>query len=180
MCNHSIFLVQFGIYYTLEFFKKLKLHSACGLEQFWYFLKNSLVQLIPNWTRMITYTYFVQKGITLKDSPCEVLQALSWLYGVKKRAWYSILIHRIESHNCWLLRLNLLRSRSADLMLGKTPTEDLAALIATMRNGAGDEDQWTMEREECVAQLVVDCQLLLVTENDEYLGGWALVDPFCT
>ena len=63
-------------------------------------------------------------------------------------------------------------------MLGKPPTEDLAALIAIMRNGGGDEDQWTMEREECVAQLVLHCEWLLVSDNEEYLGGWALVDPF--
>lgn len=62
-------------------------------------------------------------------------------------------------------------------MLGNPPTEDISALIAAMRSGP-EEEQWTMEREECVVQLVEYCYQLLVTEEEECLGGWALVDPF--
>lgn len=34
-------------------------------------------------------------------------------------------------------------------MLGNPVTEDIAALIAAMNKGP-EEEQWTMEREECV------------------------------
>lgn len=62
-------------------------------------------------------------------------------------------------------------------MLGNPVTEDIAALIAAMKNGP-EEEQWTMEREECVAQLVQHCKQLLLTDEEECLCGWALVDPF--
>ena len=56
-------------------------------------------------------------------------------------------------------------------------TEDIAALIAAMKNGP-EEEQWTMEREECVAQLVQHCKQLLLKDEEECICGWALVDPF--
>ena len=62
-------------------------------------------------------------------------------------------------------------------MLGNPVTEDIAALIAAMKNGP-EEEQWTMEREECVAQLVQHCKQLLLTDEEECICGWALVDPF--
>ncbi|XP_031551215.1 phosphatidylinositide phosphatase SAC2-like [Actinia tenebrosa] len=62
-------------------------------------------------------------------------------------------------------------------MLGNPLTEDLTAAMAALKGGE-EEDPWTMEREECVAQLVLHCQWLLLSETDECLGGWALVDPF--
>lgn len=62
-------------------------------------------------------------------------------------------------------------------MLGNPMTEDIAALIAAMKNGP-EEEQWTMEREECVAQLVQHCKQLLLTDEEECICGWALVDPF--
>lgn len=64
-----------------------------------------------------------------------------------------------------------------DVMLGNPVTEDIAALIAAMKNGP-EEEQWTMEREECVAQLVQHCKQLLLTDEEECMCGWALVDPF--
>ena len=62
-------------------------------------------------------------------------------------------------------------------MLGNPVTEDIAALIAAMKNGP-EEEQWTMEREECVAQLVQHCKQLLLSDEEECMCGWALVDPF--
>ena len=62
-------------------------------------------------------------------------------------------------------------------MHGNPVTEDLAALIAAMKNGP-EEEQWTMEREECVTQLVQHCKQLLLTDEEECMCGWALVDPF--
>ena len=62
-------------------------------------------------------------------------------------------------------------------MLGNPVTEDIAALIAAMKNGP-EEEQWTMEREECVAQLVQHCKQLLLRDEEECICGWALVDPF--
>lgn len=69
------------------------------------------------------------------------------------------------------------RQTLIDVMLGNPVTEDIAALIAAMKNGP-EEEQWTMEREECVAQLVQHCKQLLLTDEEESICGWALVDPF--
>ncbi|XP_031570403.1 phosphatidylinositide phosphatase SAC2-like, partial [Actinia tenebrosa] len=69
------------------------------------------------------------------------------------------------------------RQTVIDAMLGNPLTEDLTAAMAALKGGE-EEDPWTMEREECVAQLVLHCQWLLLSETDECLGGWALVDPF--
>ncbi|KAL9982827.1 hypothetical protein ACROYT_G004936 [Oculina patagonica] len=69
------------------------------------------------------------------------------------------------------------RQTLIDVMLGNPVTEDIAALIAAMKNGP-EEEQWTMEREECVAQLVQHCKQLLLTDEEECMCGWALVDPF--
>lgn len=69
------------------------------------------------------------------------------------------------------------RQTLIDVMLGNPVTEDIAALIAAMKNGP-EEEHWTMEREECVAQLVEHCKQLLLTDEEEYISGWALVDPF--
>ena len=63
------------------------------------------------------------------------------------------------------------------MMLGNAVTEDISALIAAMKNGT-EEEQWTMEREECVVQLVQHCKQLLVGDEQECRCGWALVDPF--
>ncbi|XP_032240678.2 phosphatidylinositide phosphatase SAC2 [Nematostella vectensis] len=72
------------------------------------------------------------------------------------------------------------RQTLIDMMLGNPPTEDLSALIDALRSDGQEEEQWTMEREECVAQLVIHCQWLLLSQSEECLGGWALVDPFFT
>ncbi|KAJ7385551.1 Phosphatidylinositide phosphatase SAC2 [Desmophyllum pertusum] len=69
------------------------------------------------------------------------------------------------------------RQTLIDVMLGNPVTEDIAALIAAMKNGRPEEEQWTMEREECVAQLVQHCKQLLLTDEEECMCGWALVDP---
>lgn len=69
------------------------------------------------------------------------------------------------------------RQTLIDVMLGNPVTEDIAALIAAMNKGP-EEEQWTMEREECVAQLIQHCNQLLLADEEEYIGGWALVDPF--
>ena len=45
-------------------------------------------------------------------------------------------------------------------------------------NKGPEEEQWTMEREECVAQLIQHCNQLLLTDEEECIYGWALVDPF--
>jgi len=73
--------------------------------------------------------------------------------------------------------MTILATVLVDVMLGNPVTEDIATLLAAMKNGP-EEDQWTMEREECVAQLVQHCKQLLLTDEEECMGGWALVDPF--
>ena len=63
-------------------------------------------------------------------------------------------------------------------MLGIPPTEDISLLIAAMKQQDDPGEEWTMQREEWVAQLVGHCLTLLVNEGEHDLGGWALVEPF--
>ena len=64
-----------------------------------------------------------------------------------------------------------------DTMLGNPVSEDFAA-IAAINKAPGEEDNWTSDREEFLAQLVLHSQKTVVPPNEECLGGWALVDPF--
>ncbi len=62
-------------------------------------------------------------------------------------------------------------------MLGIPPTEDITLLIAAMKQPEDTGEEWTLQREEWVAQLVEQCHQLLVREGEIYLGGWALIEP---
>ena len=88
---------------------------------------------------------------------------------------------------CYLLTMHGLQLRQVtiaacsnflDIMLGIPPTEDISLLIAAMKQTDEPGEEWTMQREEWVAQLVEHCQHLLVNEGEVCLGGWALVEPF--
>ena len=62
-------------------------------------------------------------------------------------------------------------------MLGNPVSEDFAA-IAAIHKSPVEEESWTSDREEGLAQLVLHSQKTLVPLAEECLGGWALVDPF--
>lgn len=64
-----------------------------------------------------------------------------------------------------------------DIMLGIAPTEDISLLIAAMKQPEDTGEEWTLQREEWVAQLVEQCHELLVHEGELYIGGWALIEP---
>ncbi|CAB4004737.1 Phosphatidylinositide phosphatase SAC2 [Paramuricea clavata] len=64
-----------------------------------------------------------------------------------------------------------------DIMLGIPPTEDISVLIAAMKQPEDTGEEWTLQREEWVAQLVEQCHQLLVHEDELYVGGWALIEP---
>jgi hypothetical protein len=73
---------------------------------------------------------------------------------------------------------NLMRIHApVDIMLGIPPTEDITLLIAAMKQPEDTGEEWTLQREEWVAQLVEQCHQLLVHEGENYLGGWALIEP---
>ena len=62
-------------------------------------------------------------------------------------------------------------------MLGNPVSEDFIA-IAAIGKSSPEEESWTSDREECLAQLVLHSQKTLLPAEEEFLGGWALVDPF--
>ena len=64
-----------------------------------------------------------------------------------------------------------------DIMLGIPPTEDITLLIAAMKQPEDTGEEWTLQREEWVAQLVEQCHQLLVHEGEQYVAGWALIEP---
>ncbi len=61
-------------------------------------------------------------------------------------------------------------------MLGNPVSEDFAA-IAAISKAPTEEESWTSDKEECLAQLVVHSQKTLLPPEEDCLGGWALVDP---
>ncbi len=61
-------------------------------------------------------------------------------------------------------------------MLGNPASEDFAA-IAAISKVPLEEESWTSDKEECIAQIVVQSQKTLIPPDEECLGGWALVDP---
>ncbi|XP_077992245.1 phosphatidylinositide phosphatase SAC2-like [Glandiceps talaboti] len=62
-----------------------------------------------------------------------------------------------------------------DLMLGNPVTEDLSALNAT-KSPETEEDVWILEKDDNVNQLIQHCKKLLLPQNEECFGGWALID----
>lgn len=62
-------------------------------------------------------------------------------------------------------------------MLGIPPSEDISLLISAMKQPEDTGEEWTLQREEWIAQLVNQCRLLLLHEGDSYIGGWALIEP---
>jgi len=69
------------------------------------------------------------------------------------------------------------RQAVIDIMLGNAVSDDFAA-IASIGKSTTDDDGWTSDKEECLAQLVLHCQKALIPTEEECLCGWALVDPF--
>ena len=62
-------------------------------------------------------------------------------------------------------------------MLGNAVSDDFAS-ISSIGKSTTDDDGWTSDKEECLAQLVLHCQKALIPTEEECLCGWALVDPF--
>lgn len=61
------------------------------------------------------------------------------------------------------------------MMQGSPIDEDLAAISA----GAKIQDEaWSSDKEESITQLVLHCQLSLLSREEESVGGWVLIDPF--
>ncbi|XP_077870090.1 phosphatidylinositide phosphatase SAC2-like [Saccoglossus kowalevskii] len=67
------------------------------------------------------------------------------------------------------------RQVAIDLMLGNPVTEDLSLLNAT-KSPENEEDVWILEKEDSVNQLIQHCKKLLLPQNEECFGGWALID----
>ncbi|XP_070539882.1 phosphatidylinositide phosphatase SAC2-like isoform X2 [Ptychodera flava] len=62
-----------------------------------------------------------------------------------------------------------------DLMQGNPVTEDLSILNAT-KSPETEEDVWILEKDDSVNQLIQHCKKLLLPQNEECFGGWALID----
>ena len=63
------------------------------------------------------------------------------------------------------------------MMLGNGIEEGLEDLVVPTKVKVSEEE-WTSDREESIAQLVRHTEISLLPQNEEYRGGWALVDPF--
>ena len=75
------------------------------------------------------------------------------------------------------------RQATIDLLLGNTSANELTLL----RNAVGrldaaaadvdeDEGQVLVEKEENLKTLIDECKKMLITEPEECLGGWGLID----
>lgn len=72
------------------------------------------------------------------------------------------------------------KQTTIDLLLGNSTTEDISALRnVTKGEGTGEEEsdeQNLVEKEENLKILIDECKKLLITEPEECLGGWGLID----
>jgi len=82
---------------------------------------------------------------------------------------------------------DIYRQATVDLLLGNSSADELTAL----RNAVGrldaavaavdssvdeDEGQVLIEKEENLKTLIDECKKMLITEPEECLGGWGLID----
>ena len=79
------------------------------------------------------------------------------------------------------------RQATIDLMLGHFHLEDLLSLLSSTKPGGLDDtdapdgteaesQEVLVEKEENLKTLIDECKKMLVTEPDECLGGWGLID----
>ncbi|XP_028414935.1 phosphatidylinositide phosphatase SAC2-like [Dendronephthya gigantea] len=95
-----------------------------------------------------------------------------------ERKFTGVMKDGYHSANRYLNRFTAAyRQTVIDIMLGISPTEDIKSLIDAMKQPEETGEEWTLQREEWVAQLVERCHQLLVQEGEIYLGGWALIEP---
>lgn len=66
------------------------------------------------------------------------------------------------------------RQATIDLMLGNAVLEDIKVLAA----GKPDleDDYVILEKEENLKTLIDECKKMLITEPEDCLGGWGLID----
>ncbi len=68
------------------------------------------------------------------------------------------------------------RQATIDLMLGNA-VQDISALTAAVaKPGEMEEDSELVEKEENLKTLIDECKKMLITEPEDCLGGWGLVD----
>eukprot|EP00117_Sycon_ciliatum_P044657 scpid20435/ scgid0225/ Phosphatidylinositide phosphatase SAC2; Inositol polyphosphate 5-phosphatase F; Sac domain-containing inositol phosphatase 2; Sac domain-containing phosphoinositide 5-phosphatase 2 len=73
------------------------------------------------------------------------------------------------------------RQTVIDLMLGNAVSVDLLRLARSESVGdmaviSPEADEWTMEREESVAESIMKCKRLLVPDEEDTAQGWAVVE----
>lgn len=76
------------------------------------------------------------------------------------------------------------RQATFDLLLGNTSANELTLLrnavgrLDMAADSGGDEDEgWVLvEKEENLKTLIDECKKMLITEPEECLGGWGLID----
>ena len=69
------------------------------------------------------------------------------------------------------------RQATIDLMLGNAVL-DMSALTAAVSGKPGEmeDDAGLMEKEENLKTLIDECKKMLITEPEDCLGGWGLID----
>lgn len=60
-------------------------------------------------------------------------------------------------------------------MLGNSVMEEIAALTSN-KNSPEEDSSWLQEKEEYVRVLIEECRKMLLSEQEQYMGGWALID----
>jgi len=79
------------------------------------------------------------------------------------------------------------RQATVDLLLGNTSANELTLLrnavgrldatdAAVASSGDEDEGEVLVEKEENLKTLIDECKKMLITEPEECLGGWGLID----
>lgn len=76
------------------------------------------------------------------------------------------------------------RQATIDLLLGNTTASELTLLrnavgrldVAAAADDEDEEGQVLVEKEENLKTLIDECKKMLITEPEECLGGWGLID----
>ena len=61
-------------------------------------------------------------------------------------------------------------------MLGNPVTEDLSVLSTSQPQAMDEDDSVLVEKEENLKLLIDECKKMLITEPEDCLGAWGLID----
>ncbi len=68
------------------------------------------------------------------------------------------------------------RQATIDLLLGNLETSEILALCSSKGAEPVEEEAEPVEKEENLKTLIDECKKMLITEAEDCLGGWSLID----